>query len=325
MNKKITAFLMAAAIMLLAAGCAGTGTAGGNVKIGSMKGPTSMGLLGMMDASEKGGTKNQYTFAMESSADALLPMILQGELDIALVPANVASILYAKTEGGVQVIDINTLGVLYMVSGQAAEGGLSSLKGKTIYLMGKGTTPDYVLQYLLEQNGLTPEDVTLEYKSEAAEVAALLAENPDAAGLLPQPYATAACMADERLKVILDLTKEWEEAGGSGSLVTGVTVVRKAFLESNEEAVKLFLEDHRESVQFAGDKPEETAALAAARGIVEKEAVALKALPLCNIVYIEKEEMKQALSGYLEALYLKNPESVGGALPDAGFYYGCGE
>ena len=198
------------------------------VRVGSLKGPTSMGLVYLMDQAGKGESANQYEFTMTAAADELLPAMLSGELDIVLIPANMASVLYNRAEGDVSVIDINTLGVLYAVSGNKQIKEMKDLKGRTVYMTGKGTTPDYVMQYLLKENGLTAADVTLEYKSEAAEVAAMLAEMPEAVGVLPQPFVTAACAQNDKLSVVLDLTKQWaavQEEGGS-SLVTGVTVVR---------------------------------------------------------------------------------------------------
>ena len=205
------------------------------VRVASLKGPTSLGLLFLMDKAEKGETSNAYEFQMATGADEILPLMVKGDLDIALIPANVASILYHKTQGGVEVIDINTLGVLYMVSGENDLADFTDLKGKTIYLTGKGTTPDYVLQYLLTANGMSVDDVTLEYKSEATEVASVLAEDPTAIGLLPQPFVTAACMQNDALKVIFDLNEEWNKIQGvsGSSMVTGVTVVRKEFLEEH--------------------------------------------------------------------------------------------
>lgn len=293
------------------------------VHVGSMKGATTLGLLSMMDESKKGNTNGTYEFTMATTADELLPMVIREELDIALVPANVASVLYQKTEGGIAVIDINTLGVLYMVSGDTSVQSMEDLKGRTVYLTGKGTTPDYVLHYLLTANGLSESDVKLEYKSEATEVAVLLAEQPESIGLLPQPFVTAACVQNEELSVVLDMTAEWEKVQGAqgSSLVTGVTVVRKAFLEEHPGAVNHFLEEHKRSAEYVNANVEESAALAVEAGIIPKEPIAVKAIPKCNITFLEGEEMKQALSGYLEVLYDQAPEAVGGSLPEEDFYY----
>ena len=293
------------------------------VRVASLKGPTSLGLLFLMDKANKGETANTYEFRMATGADEILPLMVKGDLDIALIPANVASILYHKTQGGVEVIDINTLGVLYMVSGEDGLADFTDLKGKTIYLTGKGTTPDYVLQYLLNANGMSVDDVTLEYKSEATEVASVLAEDPTAIGPLPQPFVTAACVQNDALKVIFDLNEEWNKVqGASGSsMVTGVTVVRKEFLEENEEAVKDFMEEHKASAEAINADPATGAALAVEAQIVAKEPIAQKAIPDCNITYMDKAEMKQALSGYLDVLFHQDSQSIGGGLPESDFYY----
>lgn len=324
--RKVTAVALSFAMLgALLTGC-GSGKAEEKVtvKVGALKGATTLGLLPLEDKAANGEAGENYEFSMMTAADELLPMMIKGELDIALLPSNVASILYQKTNGGVTVIDINTLGVLYMVSGDSSVTGVEDLAGRTIYLTGKGTTPDYVLHYILSGNGMDADsDCTLEYKSEATEVAALLAENPDAIGLLPQPFVTAACAQNDALSVILDMNAEWEKLQGEdGSrLVTGVTVVRNEFLQEHENAVAAFMEEHQASAQSMNSDVENGAKLAAASEIIAKEPIALKAIPKCNITYIDGADMKQALSGYLEVLYEQNPESIGGALPGDDFYY----
>ena len=324
--RKVTAVALSFAMLgALLTGC-GSGKAEEKVtvKVGALKGATTLGLLPLEDKAANGEAGENYEFSMMTAADELLPMMIKGELDIALLPSNVASILYQKTNGGVTVIDINTLGVLYMVSGDSSVTGVENLAGKTIYLTGKGTTPDYVLHYILSGNGMDADsDCTLEYKSEATEVAALLAENPDAIGLLPQPFVTAACAQNDALSVILDMNAEWEKLQGEdGSrLVTGVTVVRNEFQQEHENAVATFMEEHQASAQSMNSDVENGAKLAAASEIIAKEPIALKAIPKCNITYIDGADMKQALSGYLEVLYEQNPESIGGALPGDDFYY----
>lgn len=304
-----------------------TGDTGDNcqagVRVGSLKGPTSMGLVYLMDKAQKGETENHYEFTMTGAADELVGKIASGDLDIALLPANVASVLYTKTQKNVTVLDINTLGVLYVVASDDSITSIADLKGKTVYMTGKGTTPEYVMNYLLSENGLAAGDVDLQFKSEATEVASLLKENPDAIGVLPQPFATAACIQNEALKPVLDLTEQWNALNkDSGSmLVTGVTLVRSDFLRENRAPIQMFLEDHKESAQYAVDHVDETAELVAAAGIVEKAPIAKKALPYCNIVCMTGQEMKDALSGYLNVLYEQDAKSVGGQLPGDDFYY----
>lgn len=294
----------------------------GVLRVGSLKGPTSMGLVSLMDKSKKGETAGSYEFTMVTAADELLAKMAANELDIALLPANVASILYNKTHG-INVIDINTLGVLYLVSSDDSMKTMGDLKGKTIYLTGKGTSPDYVLNYLLTANGLNAGDVTLEYKSEPTEVAALLKEQPGAIGLLPQPFVTVAMAQNETLKIMFDLTKEWENIQGAdgGSLVTGVTVARGELFEEREEEVRIFMTEHMASSQYATAHVEETAQLVADAGIIEKAAVAAKSIPYCSITYIDGEKMKTMLNGYLQVLFEQDQKTIGGALPGTDFYY----
>ena len=294
----------------------------GTVRVGSLKGPTSLGLLFMMDKAEKGETASAYEFQMAVGAEELLALMAKGELDIALVPANVAAVFYQRTEGGVRVIDINTLGVLYVVTGSGDVGSVADLEGRTIYLTGKGATPEASLKYILGQNGLAEGDYTLEYKSEATEVAAVLAEHPEAVGLLPQPFATAAMMQNQELEAVLDMNGEWESlTGAAGGMVTGVTIVRKEFLEEHEEEVREFLKEHGESAAAVNSDPQTGASLAAAAGIVAKEEIARQAIPLCNITCITGEEMKEMLEGYLRVLEGFDKELVGGSLPEADFYF----
>lgn len=290
------------------------------VRVASLKGPTSMGLVRLWQDDEEGLAKGSYEFNMMTGADEIMPQMIKGDVDIALLPANAAAILYQKSEKSISVIDINTLGVLYLVSGDQSISAVEDLKGRTVYLTGKGTTPDYALQYLLSKHGIEPAEVTLEYKSEATEVAALLKEQPEAIGLLPQPFVTVACAQNEALQAVVDINEEWKKLNDGNGLVTGVTVVRNTFLEEHPEAVELFMEEHKESAAFANSHVEEAAELVVARGIVEKAPIAAKAMPACNITYIDGAEMKTALSGYLQVLFGQNPEFIGGAMPEDRFY-----
>ena len=285
------------------------------VRVGGLKGPTTMGLVKPMDS---------YEFTMVTAADEMTAMVAGGKVDIALLPANVASVLYNKTNKNISVIDINTLGVLYFVSADSSVTTIDQLKGKTVYLPGKGTTPEYALRYVLSAAGLGDDDVTLEFKSEASEVASVLAEDPNAIGLLPQPFVTAALAQNEKLSIIMDLTKEWDNVQGEGSgsrLVTGVTIVNNDFLKEHEDLVDTFLQEHEASIAFTAEDPDAASELIANAEIVAKAPIAKKALPYCNITFISGDEMKTALSGYLQALYDQNPSSVGGELPNDSFYY----
>lgn len=330
-KSKIKLILSLLACMLLIVGAmAGCGKeeskeeAPVTVRIGSLKGPTTMGLLFLQQEAGERTTGNQYAFQMATGADELLPLMISGKLDIALVPANVAAILYQKTSGGVCAIDVNTLGVLYLVSADDSIASLEDLDGKTIYLTGKGTTPDYVLQYLLDKAGLEGK-CNLEYKSEATEVVSALAQKEDGVGFLPQPFVTAACMQNENLKVVFSANELWKNYQGGSSLVTGVTVVTKAFLEEHPAAVIQFLEDHNSSAVAINNDPETGAKYCVEAGIVAKEPIAMKAIPKCNITCLMGYDMRDALEGYLKVLYDYNPETVGGKLPEASFYLGAEE
>ena len=307
--------------------CTGAGVrAEDSVNVLALKGPTAMGMVSLMDQADQGEiTEETYDFQIVASPDEVSPAIAQGTADIAAVPANLASVLYQKTNGGVQVLTINTLGVLYLVENGDEVQSVSDLKGKTIYASGKGATPEYALNYILKENGLTPgKDVQIEWKSEHTECVAALAEHEDAAALLPQPFVTTAQSKNDSLRVALDLTEEWDKIqkdnGGNSSLVTGVTVVRTQFAQEHPEIVEDFMERYQESVSYVNEHIEEAAKLIGDYDIVPEE-IAKKALPECNIVYIDGAEMKEKLSSYLEVLEQENPQAVGGVLPADEFYY----
>ena len=312
------------------AAAAGKESSGGSgdgtvIRVGGLKGPTTMGLVKLMDDAENGKAQNDYEFTMVTAADELTALVAGNKVDIALLPANVAGVLYNKTKGGISVIDVNTLGVLYLVSSDTSVTSIDQLKGKTVYLTGKGTTPEYSLRYLMSAAELTEDDVTLEFKSEPAEVASVLAEDPSRIGLLRQPLVTSALAQNESLSVILDLTKAWDEAQEQAEtrsrMITGVTIVNNDFLAAHGDLVDTFLSEHEASIRFTSEDPDTASMLIEAAGIVPKAAVAKKALPGCNIAFLSGGEMKTALSGYLKALFDQNPASTGGALPDDAFYY----
>ena len=294
-------------------------------RIASLKGPTTMGLVGLMDDADNGRARHDYQVTMHGTADEIAPQLLQGQIDIALVPCNLASVLYNKTEGAIEVAAINTLGVLYVVTTSDEIESVAGLAGKTIYTTGKGTTPEFALNYVLTQNGLTPgEDVTVEFMSEATEVlAAMQLSSGYPIAMLPQPYVTTAQMQMEGLHTALDLTEEWDKVSPDSALVTGVVVVRREFAEQNPDALREFLEDYKASTEFVNADTDAAAALVAQYEIVPKEEIARKALPACNITFIDGAPMKEKISGYLQVLYDQNPQSVGGALPDDAFYYGA--
>ena len=289
-----------------------------SMRIGALRGPTAMGMAKML-----GNDLDQYTLA--GSADELTPAFIKGDLDIICVPANLASVLYNKTEGQVVTLAVNTLGILYIVeNGGESVQSMADLKGRTIVAAGKGSTPEYGLRYLLEQSGLDPDkDVTVDWKSEHAECVAALAAGTADLALLPQPFVTVAQGKLEKLRVALDLTAEWDALDNGSAMVTGVAVARRAFVEEHSGAADRFLELYADSAAWANANPAGAAELIAEYGIIENAAIAEKALPHCNIVCLTGQEMYEKLSGYLQILAEAAPESVGGAMPRDDFFYGA--
>lgn len=342
---------------------AGTGSAGSasgsapaasevvtTMRVGALQGPTGMGLIGLMDGTgaveelaAANGTEltedspvgknpagldalaNSYEFTLAGSADELAPQLIQGDLDVLCVPANLAATLYQKTEGALTVLCVNTLGVLDIVEAGDTVHEIADLAGRTIYSAGRGSTPQYALEYLLRENGVDPEaDVTIQWASEHAECLAALQTDPSIVCMLPQPFATSALAQVEGARIALDLTEAWNEtaqANGSDSqLITGVAVARRAFTDEFPSTVSEFLDAYAASVDFVNDDPATAAQLIGAAGIIAAP-VAEKAIPYCNIVCMTDDEMRSGLEGYLETLYDADPESVGGALPADDFYY----
>ncbi|MDL2274199.1 PhnD/SsuA/transferrin family substrate-binding protein [Oscillospiraceae bacterium OttesenSCG-928-G22] len=292
------------------------------VRLGALTGPTMFGFAPLLTESAQGATENNYTLeTLAGTADELTAGLAKGTLDIAAIPANLASVIYNNTNGGIRLLSTVNLGVLYIVETGDSIQSIEDLRGKTIYATGKGTTPEMTLNYILTQNGLDPSaDLTVEYKSEAAEVAAVLAKGEGIA-MLPQPFVTAAMAKNDSLRIALDLTEEWDRVSdGKGSVVTGVVVGRTEFVEENPEAVAAFFTEYEASSNFVNDEPDVAAAYIARYNIVPEE-VAKAAIPYLNIRYIDGVEMKEIVSGYLSVLFEMNPKSVGGALPDDDFYF----
>ena len=289
------------------------------LRVYSLKGPTSMGIATLLRDSAEGITALQYDSTVCTAADEVTAALVNGETDIALLPANAAAALYNKA-GGISVIAINTLGVLYLVENGDTVHSVKDLAGKTVCLTGKGTTPEYALRYLLAANGIE-DQVTLEFKSEAQEVVAAMGEDVAMIGLLPQPFVTAAMMQNDKLRIALDLNGEWNGVSEGSALVTGVTVVRNEVLQQNPQLVKVFLEEASHGVKAVNEDPEAAAQLIVDLGIVAKAPIAQKAIPYCNLVCISGTEMKTMLSAYLETLYNQNQKAVGGAMPADDFYY----
>ena len=281
--------------------------------IAALKGPTAIGLVNMMENQQN---NNYEIFA---TPDEVVTKILNQEVDIAAIPANLASVLYNKTDGDISVLAINTLGVLYVVENGDTIKSIEDLKGKTIYSTGKGATPEYALNYILKKAGIL-NDVKIEFKTEHSELATLLAEGKADIAILPQPFVTLAMEKNPNLRIALNLEEEWEKLDNDNNMVTGVLVARNSVIEENKDAINDFLDRYKYSVLETGSDLEETSNLVEKYNILPKE-IALKAIPNCNIVYIDGDDMKKLLSNYLMILNSENPKSIGGKLPDENFYY----
>jgi NitT/TauT family transport system substrate-binding protein len=333
MRKNLLITLALILCITLGAGCTQTGDKGTKsitgkgaattIRIAGLTGPTSMGLAKLLKDAQNNQAANHYQFSIAGSADEVTPKLVSGKLDIAAVPANLSAVLYNNTKGKIKLLAVNTLGVLYIVERGNQINSLKDLKGKKIYATGKGEVPEYVLNYLLKKNGIDPQkDITIEWKSEPTEVVALMGQEKGAIAMMPQPYVTVAQNTLSDLRIAVDLTKEWDALKNGSMLITGVFVVRTDFAAAHPDQVEKFLAEYKKSYAYVIAHPVAASKLIEELGIT-KAAVAEKALPYCNLTCLTKNDMKKAMEGYLKVLYDQNPKSVGGSLPDNGFYYGA--
>lgn len=291
------------------------------VRIASMNGPTSIGLVKLYDNASDNKTANNYDYRICGTADEIATGLIKGELDAACVPANLAGVLYNKTEGKIKIAAVNTLGVLYILSKGVDISSVADLKGQTIYTTGQGTTPEYTLRHILSENGIDPDkDVTIEYMSEATEVLQKASAMDSAVVMLPEPFVEVAKTKDSTFETVIDLTKEWKKIHDDSSIVTGVLVVSEDYASSNENALKTFLEEYKASSENATANIEETASLLEKYDII-KTAIATKAIPYCNICFITGDEMVSKVTGYFKVLFDANPDSLGKKLPDNDIFY----
>ena len=325
MMKKLTSLLLSAALMisLLACGAFAAKTKSG-VRIAGLKGPTTMGLVNLLDMERSGKASQHYDLQLYGAADEIVPKLIKGELDMAAIPANLAATLYQKTNGGSQVMAVNTLGVLYVVEKGDSVHSFADLKGRTILSTGKGTTPEYVLRYILEQNGLDPDkDVTILF-AEASEITQKLMTGEAEVAMLPVPAATALMMKDEGVRQALSLSDEWDKLG-QGSLAMGCVVGRTQFIEEHPETVDAFLDLYGDSITFMSDEHggAGAAAMVGELGITANEQIAAKALPQCNLTFITGADMKATLEEYYQVLFQANPASIGGSMHCDAVYIGA--
>lgn len=289
-----------------------------SIKVATLAGPTGMGMAKLIEDS-----KDKYEINIYTAPDQIVPKIINGEVDICAIPSNLASILYAKTNKEIIVLSINTTGVLYIVENGDTINEISDLKGKTINASGQGASPEYILNNILEQNGLVPgEDVNIVYHSEHANLANLVAAGEVDIAILPEPFVSLVASKNADLNIQLDLNDLWHDLYGDNTdMPMGVTVVQKAFLEKYPKVVKEFIKDYKASIKFVNDNMEEAAQLISQHKILPSPQIALSAIPRSGISYIENDEMKSTLEQYLQVLFSYNPASIGGIMPDEEFYY----
>ncbi len=325
--KKVLSLILVAVMVITFTACSGVGGSKAqpktDINIYVITGPTGIGSVNMMEAAANGEGSENYKFTAVSAPDEVVSKISNGEADIAAVSTNLAAKLYQKTSGQIKVLAVNTLGVLYVLTNTGSPvSSVSDLKNRKIYTTGKGANPEYIIDYILKGNGLDPEkDVDLNFKAEGTELVTVWANEPDAVIIAPQPVASSIGAKFTDSKIALDLTEEWNKVSGDSALMMGCIIVRNEFLNNNPTAVENFLKDYEASVKKANEDTDTTAALCEKYGIVAKAAIAKKAIPYCNICFVSGTEMKTGLTGYLNVLLSADPSSVGGKLPDDGFWY----
>ncbi len=291
------------------------------ISVAVLKGPTGIGAVKLMDSTN---SSNEYTFEVSSAPDEVMAKLINGSVDIAALPTNVAAAVYNKSEQEISIAAINTLGVLHILERGDTIQSVSDLEGKTIYATGQGSTPEYVLNYILQKNNI--QNVTVEYMAEHAELATALLSGDVNIALLPEPNVTAVLLKDNTIHQALDLTEEWNTTQLTNSLMPsqlamGCIVARKDFIQNNTDAFENFLKEYEESVNYVNNNISEAAELVQKYGIMDSATAAEKAIPNCNIVFIANDEMKNALQGFYQILFEANPKSIGGALPNEDFYY----
>jgi NitT/TauT family transport system substrate-binding protein len=273
-----------------------------------------MGIVHLME-------DENYNITVVGSPDDLVGKIVTGELDIAAVPSNMAAILYQRTGQKIQLLAINTLGVLYILENGEGVHSVTDLAGETLHVSGKGATPDFVIQYLLREHGLEAgKDVVLDFSTQHADLAAVMAAGKQRLALLPQPHVTSVLMQNKDVRVALDITREWKNVTG-GELPMGVIIGQKEFIENNESSLLTFLEKYEQSIRLVNQNVTEAAELIAKHDILPNAKVAEQAIPLSNIVYIDAVTGKSYLNDFFSILYQFSPESIGGKMPDEGLYY----
>lgn len=319
MKKIISILLILVFSLSLLVACGGEKA---SVRVAVLNGSTGFGMAKLMEDNANGTSQNNYTFSVETNGADVTKQLINGSIDIAALPTNAASTVYNKTNGGVKILALNTLGVLYVVENGNTISSIKDLEGKKIYCPAQN--PEYILKNILVKNGIYTENcIDTSYAEPAAlnkAVASGEIKGDNVIAVLPQPVLTTALAQNKSLRVALDLTSEWDKIEDT-SLVQGCVVVRTEFLNENSEAVAKFLAEYKTSVEYLQENVEDTAKLVVKHGVFGNENVAKTAIPKCNVTFIVNSEMKNAMKGYLESMLAVEPSSIGGKLPQDDFYY----
>ncbi len=314
--KKIFAVLSLMSAVLLG-GCATKPVE--PLEVAALNGPTGIGMVQMLEEME-GAENPKYNIALYQSPDEIVGKVVSGELDIACVPSNLGAVLYNKTEGGIKLLGMNTLGVLYIVENGQTVQNIEDLKGKTILSSGKDSTPEFVLNYILNEAGLVPgEDVTVEFMGNHSDIASKLMAEEGTIALLPQPFVTTVLAKNENIRMAIDVNEAWNNLNQM-DLPMGIIIANANVVKDNAKGIEAFLKDYETSVKFVDENLEDAAALVEKFGIVPNAALAKVAIPKCNIVYRDSSASKDSLNKFYEILEQANPKAVGGKLPDEAFY-----
>lgn len=289
------------------------------LEVAALNGPTGIGMVQMLEEMED-AENPKYNIVLYQSPDEIVGKVVSGELDIACVPSNLGAVLYNKTEGGIKLLGMNTLGVLYIVENGQTVQNIEDLKGKTILSSGKDSTPEFVLNYILNEAGLVPgEDVTVEFMGNHSDIASKLMAEEGTIALLPEPFVTTVLAKDENIRMAIDVNEAWNNLNQM-DLPMGIIVANANVVKDNAKGIEAFLEDYEASVKFVDENLEDAAALVEKFGIVPNAALAKVAIPKCNIVYRDSSDSEDSLNKFYEILEQANPKAVGGKLPDEAFY-----
>ena len=331
---KILSLMLAVLLALTLAGCGNTNTGsqsepvsseayvGEDMSVACLKGPTGVGMTRLMELSDAQKTANNYTFTVAASPDELTSKILTGELNIASVPTNLAAKLYKKSEGKITMLAVNTLSVLSIIENGDTVKSVADLKGKTVYSTGEGSNPEYILRYVLKENGIDPDkDVTIKFVTENDELVAAIVSGNAQVAMVPEPVATTVLTKKDTLNRVLSINDEWNKLNNGSKVMMGCVVALKSYVEANKEQVDKFLSEYKDSIEYVNKNIEESSKLCETYGIIPAAAIAKSAIPNCNVAYVDGKEMKTSIEGYFKVLFDADPTSIGGAMPDAEFYY----